>query len=330
LTREIDLIEEVARIHGYEAIPEDVGVPMAPSARTRTDRVLERIRRVLTAAGFDEAVTLSVVDEKASAAMSPWTEAEPLRSQMPVIRGADCLRRSLLPSLLEVRRTNEALANAEIELFEFARAYWPREHGLPQEELMLAITSGRDYATVKGTIEAVVAELKIAAPLQADDAGVAQLDPAASCRLLLGDGKLLGYVGRLRAEGIKQFDLRGTTTVAEVKLSLLIDAADLVPQCKPQSPYPAVARDVNLVVDEAVRWADVANTVSEHAKPYFEGLEYRDTYRDLQRLGGGKKSLLFAISLRSAEGTLTSQQADEVRDRIVAACRAAHGAELRA
>ena len=68
---------------------------------------------------------------------------------------------------------------------------------------MLAITSGRDYATVKGTIEAIVAELKIAAPLQADDAGVAQLDPAASCRLLLGDGKLLGYVGRLRAEGIK-------------------------------------------------------------------------------------------------------------------------------
>ena len=118
--------------------------------------------------------------------------------------------------------------------------------------------------------------------------------------------------------------------MAEVKLSLLIDAADLVPQCKPQSPYPAVARDVNLVVDEAVRWANVANTVSQHAKPYFEGLEYRDTYRDPQRLGSGKKSLLFAISLRSAEGTLTSQQADEVRDRIVAACRAAHGAELRA
>jgi phenylalanyl-tRNA synthetase beta chain len=329
LTREIDLIEEVARIHGYEAIPEDVGVPMAPSARTRTDRVLERVRRVLNAAGFDEAVTLSVVDEKAAAVMSPWTEAEPLRSQMPVIRGADCLRRSLLPSLLEVRRTNEALANAEIELFEIARAYLPRENDLPQEELMLAATSGQDYAMVKGAMEAVVAELKIAAPLQADDAGISVLDPAASCRLLLG-GEMLGFVGQLRGDTAKLLDLRGPTTVAEVKLSLLIEGANLIPQCVPQSPYPAVVRDVNLVVGEAVRWADVAGTAREHARPYFENLEYRDTYRDPQRLGSGKKSLLFTISLRWAEGTLTSEQADEVRDRIVAACRTAHGAELRA
>ncbi len=329
LTREIDLIEEVGRIYGYEAIPEDVGVPMAPSARTRTDRVLERIRRVLTAAGFDEAVTLSVVDENASTAMSPWTEVEPLRTQVPVIRGASCLRRSLVPSLLEVRRTNEALANVEIELFEIARIYLQRENDLPQEELMLAITSGREYSIVKGALEAVVVELKMAAALQADDANLAMLDRADSCRLSLG-GEVLGYVGRLRPEAAKPFDLREPTTVAEVKLSRLIDAANLVPQCVPQSPYPAVARDVNLVVDEAVRWAEVAGTVRENAKPFFEGLEYRDTYRDPQRLGGGKKSLLFTISLRSAEGTLTGQQADQVRDRIVAACREAHGAELRA
>ncbi len=94
--------------------------------------------------------------------MSPWTDAEPLRSQMPVIRGADCLRRSLVPSLLAVRRTNEALANAEIELFEIAKVYLPQDGELPQEEIMLAITSGRDYAAVKGVIEAILGELKIA------------------------------------------------------------------------------------------------------------------------------------------------------------------------
>ena len=153
-------MEEVGRIHGYEAIPEDVSVPMVPSARRRDDRVLERIRHVLSAAGFDEAVTLSVVDGETSASMSPWTDAEPLRSQMPVIRGADCLRRSLVPSLLGVRRTNEALANAEIELFEIARVYLPRGADLPQEELMLAITSGREYAFVRGVIEAILDEVE--------------------------------------------------------------------------------------------------------------------------------------------------------------------------
>ena len=328
LTREIDLVEEVGRIHGYDAIPEDVSVPMVPSARRRDDRVLERIRHVLSAAGFDEAVTLSVVDGETSAAMSPWTDAEPLRTQMPVIRGADCLRRSLVPSLLGVRRANEALANAEIELFEIALVYLPRGAELPQEELMLGITSGRDFAFVRGVIEAILDELKIVIPLEADDAGLGLLDGAAACRLRFRD-EMLGYVGQLRHESLRQFDLRGPATVAEIRLSPLVEAVELVPQCGAQSPYPAVTRDLNLVVAEAVRWADLAATVRQHGGPCFESLEYRDTYRDPQRLGD-RKSLLFTISLRWAEGTLTSQQADEVRDRIVAACRTAHGAELRA
>ncbi len=328
LTREIDLIEEVARIYGYEAIPEDVSVPMVPSARRREDRVLEKVRHVLTAAGFDEALTLSVVDQQTSQSLSPWTDAEPLRSQIPVIRGADCLRRSLVPSLLAVRRTNEALANPESELFEIAKVYLPRANDLPHEEIMLSILSSRDYPAVKGVVEAIARELKVKAELQSDDAQLELLDPAASCRLRLAS-EPLGYVGRMTAEALRQFDLRGPTTVAEIKLWRLVGATDLVPRCVAQSPYPAVTRDLNLVVAEQVRWADVAATVRAHGGPSFESLEYRDTYRDPERLGVGKKSLLLTISLRSAEGTLTSQQADEVRDRIVAVCRAEHGAQLR-
>jgi phenylalanyl-tRNA synthetase beta chain len=319
------LIEEVARIHGYETIPEDVGVPMVPSARRRDDRVLEKIRHVLSATGFDEAMTLSVVDEQTSASLSPWTDAEPLRSQMPVIRGADRLRRSLIPSLLAVRRTNEALANPEIELFEIARVYLPQPGGLPQEETLLAITSGRDHLALKGVIEAILGELKITDSLDADDAGLSLFDPTASCRLQFR-GDVLGYVGQLPLEQQKRFDLRGPTSVAEIKLGPLTAAADLVPRCVPQSPYPAVARDLNLVVDESVRWAAVAATVRASAGPSFESLEFRD---DKFHPSPGKKSLLFTITLRCSEGTLTSEQADEVRDRIVVACRAKHGAELR-
>jgi phenylalanyl-tRNA synthetase beta chain len=328
LSREIDLIEEVARIHGYESIPEDVGVPMVPSARRREDRVLDKIRHVLTAAGFDEAMTLSVVDERTSAAMSPWTDAEPLRSQMPVIRGADHLRRCLVPSLLSVRRTNEALANAEIELFEIAKIYLPQPDGLPREDLMLSITSGRDYSTVRGAIEAILRELKIADPLQSGDTDISVLDPESACRFWFHD-ETLGYMGRLTPAALQHFDLRNPSVVAEIRLLPLIDATDLVPRYVPQSPYPAVSRDLNLVVDESIRWADVATIARESAGPCFESLEYRDTYRDAQRLGGDKKSLLFSINLRSAESTLTGQQADDARDHVVAACRERFGAELR-
>jgi phenylalanyl-tRNA synthetase beta chain len=329
LTREIDLIEEVARIYGYEQIPEDVAVPMAASTKRREDRVLEKVRGVLTSAGVDEALTLSVVEESMSAAFSPWTDAEPLKTFMPVIRGANFLRRSLIPSLLTARKTNEALSNPEIELFEIAKIYLPRQKKLPDEQVMLGITSGKDFFALKGILESLVQTLKCSAEMTAIDADLPLLEPGQSCRLELG-GKTFGILGTVGAEGLKQFDLRGQTTVAELRLSLLIEAANLMPQYAALPPYPAVTRDINLVVAESVRWADIAETVRANGGPICEGLEYRDTYRDAQRLGQGKKSLLLTLLLRSKEGTLTNQQADELREKIVSACQVKHGAELRA
>jgi phenylalanyl-tRNA synthetase beta chain len=329
LTREIDMIEEVARIHGYEQIPEDAAVPMAPSARTREDRVLEKIRGVLLSAGIDEALTLSVVDRQSASALSFWTSAEPLQSMMPVIHGADYLRLSLIPSLLAARRTNEALSNPEIELFETAKVYLPRPGELPDEILMLGITSGRDFAFVKGVIEAIIRALCCKSPLEAENAEIPLIDPNQSCRLNLG-GELLGFLGVLSPEGQKHFDLRGPAAVAEIKIAPLAKAADLMPSYAPLPAFPAITRDINLVVDEAVRWADVAETVRANGGQRLENLEYRQTYRDPKRLGEGKKSLLMTLTLRWREGTPTSGQADEVRDQIIAACREKHRAELRA
>ena len=136
-------------------------------------------------------------------------------------------------------------------------------------------------------------------------------------------------MGRLTEDAWKRFDLREPAVAAEIRLAPLIEAADLVPRCTVQSPYPAVTRDLNLVVAEAVRWADVAATARREAGACLEAIQYLDTYRDAERLGAERKSLLFSIVLRSAESTFTNQQADEIRDRIVAACRTEHGAELR-
>ncbi len=329
LGREIDLIEEVGRVHGYDQIPEDVSVPMAASSRTPEDRVLEKVRTALVAFGLDEAMTLSVVDEKSAECFLPWTEAEPLRTRTPIVRGADVVRKSLLPSLLGARKTNESAANDRIELFEVAKVYWPRGKKLPVEERMIGIASGRPYAEVKGFVESLPDVLHIGASLESTDADCDLLDPAASCRLLL-DGKLLGFVGRAAPSLLEHRGLRQPTAVAEVRLGLLVEAAELVPQFVPVIAFPAVARDINLVVDDEVRWAHVATTARKAGGACFEELRYLDTYRDPQRLGEGKKSLLFSVVLRSKEGTLTSQEADAVRDGIVAACQKEHGAQLRA
>jgi phenylalanyl-tRNA synthetase beta chain len=330
LSREIDLVEEVARVHGYDKIPEDRPAPMAASSRSPQDRVLERVRGVLTAAGFDEALTPSAVPEELSAAFSPWTEEPPLRCSVPVLRRADCLRRSLIPSLLDVRRINESLGNERIELFETARVYLPRAGSLPQEELMLSIVSGRSFADVKGTLEALVAALAPETAVSSEDAAQPLFDDAA-CRLIVA-GEPWGWLGELSPAGRKVFDLRGPATVAEVRLARLFEIARLTPKYAPLPAFPAIDRDLNFVVSEAVRWADLAITVRTAAGEHLEGLRYLETYRNAKdpQLGGDRKSLLLTLRLRSRAGTLTGDEADAIRDRIVAACKERHAAELRA
>jgi phenylalanyl-tRNA synthetase beta chain len=328
LAREIDLIEEVARINGYEAIPEDVSVPMAASAPRRLDRVLSHVREALVGAGIDEALTLSAVEEEPSEAFSPWTNAPALQAPTPVLKRADRLRRSLIPSLLLARRNNESVGNERIELFEIAHVYLPRTNSLPQEELTLGITSGGDYFAVKGIIECALAALKIDAELDATEFRHELFKPGRGAKLSLG-GQDFGYLGEVCDAALKRFELRGATTVAELRISPLEQLANLIPKSEDFSPYPAVSRDLNLIVDEPVRWADVERTVRNSAGETLEAARYLDTYRDAQRVGTGKKSLIFSMTLRGRQGTLTNIEADAIRDAVVASCEKAHGARLR-
>ncbi len=327
LTREIDLVEEVARIHGYDQIPEDVGVPMVPSHRSDEDRVLGKVRQVLLSAGFDEALTASVVSSDWSKAFSPWTDAEPIRASTPMLKGADRLRRSLTPSLLEARRVNESLANPVIELFETARVYLSRGNDLPEEQWTLAMTSGGDFYQLKGVIEAIVATLNPAAQLETADTAQKLLDSVKSCALAV-DGDSLGLLGEVTPAGLKRFGLRASTTIAELNLSVLAGIAQLVPKHSEQSPYPAIERDLNLIVDESVRWAALAETVEGSAGDCLESVSYQETYRDPKTDGAGKKRMLFSITLRSGQRTLTNEEADQIRQQVVDACHQKHRAVL--
>ena len=333
LTREADLLEEVARIYGYDQIPEDVGVRMAPSHRTRRDVVLERVRRVLTAVGCDEALTLSTVEPEQVELHQPWTSEPPLVTSTPVLRRANALRQSVVPSLLGCRKTNVAMSNPVIEQFEIARIYLPKPGNLPDERLVLAIASGREFLEVKGIVEAVLAETvgNVELLCATDAAGAAStlLEPSCTAWLSLASTKL-GYIGQLSDAGLDRFDLRGPVTVAELDLGPLLDAAALIPRASTLVNYQPMSRDLNVVFDEAVRWADVSAIVHAEGGELLEAVEFQEVYRDEKRLGKGKKSLLWSVTLRSSEGTLTSEQGDAVRDKIVETLGKQLGGELRA
>ena len=208
LTREIDLIEEVARIYGYDKIPEDTNVKMAASTRTRHDRVLQQVRDVLVAAGFDEAMTLSAVDESLVDVIQPWTDAAPLVASTPVLRRADRLRQTLVPSLLTARRHNEKLSNPVIELFEIANVYLPIDGAIPQQKRVLAITSGGGFLELKGVVEALIRRVTPSMRMGVGEVEYPLLDAARQCRFRLGD-HTLGYLGELSDTGRERFELRG-------------------------------------------------------------------------------------------------------------------------
>ena len=253
LTREIDLIEEVARIHGYEQIPEDAGVKMVVSTRSREDRVLEQVRDVMVATGFYEAMTISAVDRSLVEKFQPWSSAKPLTVSTPVIRRADCLRQTLLPSLLASRRTNEKLSNAVIELFEIANVYLPRTGELPDQRRMLALTSGGSFADLKGVVELLVATIAPGQKMETSESDAPLFEPSRGGQLMLGD-RLLGFLGEVSPWGREQFELRNSTSVAELDLGVLVEVAVPIRCVKKLSPYPPVGRDLNLVVDEKVAW----------------------------------------------------------------------------
>ena len=325
--REIDLIEEVARIHGYDEIPENVPVPMVGSHRRDEDRVLDIVRQVLTAHGFHEAMTASVVPAEWASAFAGWTQREPLQTQSPMLRGADRLRESLLPSLLDCRRFNESLGNFEAELFETAAIYLPSDEPQPHEQPTLALVTPHSFAKAKGVVESIIDALHIDAISEWEDVRLPLMEHGSSVRWMLG-GKLLGFVGEIDEAARKQFGLRDRVAVAEIDRSVLLALATIVPQYRPASPYPAIRRDLNLVVDENLRWSALEKTVRTAAGEWLEQLQFGEVYRDRKKDGSNKKRMLFTMVFRSSERTLTGEEVDQLRDRIVEACERDHGAKL--
>jgi phenylalanyl-tRNA synthetase beta chain len=148
--------------------------------------------------------------------------------------------------------------------------------------------------------------------------------------LLLG-GEVVGVLGEVSGPSRRKFDLRGPTVVAELKLAPLVKAAVLVPRYATLPAYPAIDRDLNLVVDEAVRWSDVAATVKSAGGELLASFGLNgEPFRDDKKIGPGKKSFVISLRFQSRDRTLTGVEVDKEVETIMAICRVKHGAALRA
>ena len=326
LEREIDLVEEVARHHGYEKIPESREIPVAYAGPTPAERVRQAAGEVLTAAGYFEAVTFSFTSaDRAVRFRRQDVEAEPL-----ALRGAGlALRQSVLPGLLDSLRVNQNAGEPAARLFEIARRFISAPGGdLPHEDAMLALAGLDGFENVKGVLESLFERLRVADRIRfVPTDRYADLAADQAAEVLLDDDPI-GMVGSATKESAAAFELDEPPTVAEIHFGRLIEAARLEPAYRPLPQFPAIARDLAIVVDEALRWADIEKAVGSAGVAEVESLKPLDVYRGKQ-VPAGKKSIALRLVLRRASGTLTHDDADAMQARILDALQSRLGAVLR-
>jgi phenylalanyl-tRNA synthetase beta chain len=327
LEREADLIEEVARHHGYEKIPERRDIRLSYAPRTKTERVREIVSQVLVAAGYFEAVTFTFTSRDHAVRLRPSdVTAEPL-----LCRGtALALRESLAAGVLESLAVNQRAGEPGAHLFEIAKRFIPVEgKDLPQEDAMLALAGADDFETVRGVLEAIFDAIRVGGRVRfVETDRYADLEAGAAAEILLDD-QPLGMIGRLSKAAAQAFDLDGTPTVAELCFARLAEAAALEPVFQPLPQFPAITRDLAIVVAEAVTWAQVAEAVAAARAKDLESLEPVSVYRG-KPIPAGRKSVALRLVFRSKQGTLTHEEADAMQAAVLESLKSSLGAELRA
>jgi phenylalanyl-tRNA synthetase beta chain len=308
LTREIDLIEEVARFE-LERVPFTLPLRRVMFGRlSRDQRLRRRLEDALVGLGFSETVTPSLRggDRDPSAIRL----GEPISIELAV------LRTELLPSLIDFARRNAELGNQGVALFEIAHVYLPRDEELPEEPMHVAGVLEGGFSAVKGVVEVIYSALK-ATPLFAP-AEHSLLHPGKTARAEAG---VFGEV--------HPAVLDGSWGAFELDLEPLFAVARDPIRYEDVITYPAVRQDLAFIVSEDVPAGDLIDAAREAAGPELREMRVFDVYRGPQ-VGAGKKSIAFSVSFQSPERTLSDEDAAEVRSRIVSALAERFGAELRA
>jgi phenylalanyl-tRNA synthetase beta chain len=345
---EEDLVEEIVRTKGYEAIPETLphGASDTPAEPVEAQAVA-RIRAALEASGFAEAVNFSFVAERELAPFEQHVitgdgkgRALGITLKNPISADLSVMRTSLVPSLLKNVAHNLRQRIPDVRLYEIASIYHthpePRRQPSSESVEVAGVIVGRrcpaSWATGADAADFFDAKASVAGILEAlgvevtwRPGGDGWLHPRHSAALLAG-ADVIGDVGELHPRVAEAFELPRGVLAFRLSLAGLVRAARLVPQHRAIPRLPAVLRDLAVVVDDGAAAAAVAALVRQ--EPLVEAVTLFDVYKGAP-LPAGKKNLAFAIAYRAPDRTLTDAEADAAHGRIVKRLADELGAELR-
>ena len=350
LGREVDLIEDVLRVVGYGNVPATLPALRAAPA-VMVDDVADRARAALAGAGMAEAITFAWHGRDRLAALGLPADdrrAQPVALRNPMSAEQAILRTSLLPNLLAAVVRNTSFGLPDVALFEVGAVFLRRPgqpaEGEPTELLdeplrVAGVLAGArprwlgaavpwDYFDAKGLVEHVIGALGGARTrLRFEPAPeVPYLHPGVAARVRLGD-LVVGELGEIHPSVRDRMGLEAPVYVFDLALGVLPPPAPA--QMRPVPRFPASSRDVSLLLDERVAAARVGDVIAGAAEPLVEAVALAEEYRDAVRLPAGKKSMLWSITYRAADRTLTDAEVDRAHEAIVARLVAEIPAERR-
>ncbi|KEK28472.1 phenylalanine--tRNA ligase subunit beta [Shewanella xiamenensis] len=337
---EEDLIEEVARIYGYNNIPNVAPVAsLRMSDHKETDLSLKRVRSLLVARGFQEAVTYSFVDPKLQNLVHPGEQAMVLPN--PISSEMSAMRLSMFTGLLTAVGYNQSRQQGRVRLFETGLRFVPDIHaesGVRQQAMLGCVITGLqndehwsmesktvDFFDLKGDLEAIIGLTVSASEFSFRVATHSALHPG-QCAEILRNDRVIGHIGAIHPSLEKPFGLNGKTIVFELELDALLHTS--LPLAQAVSKFPANRRDIAVVVDESVSAGDVMKLIRKVGENQLVGINLFDVYLG-KGVEPGKKSLAIALTLQDTTRTLEEKEIAETVDSVVSALKTEFNASLR-
>ncbi len=325
----VDLIEEVARIMGYDKIPMTMlSQPIPKQDPEPIFRLKRELRRYLCGYGFQEVITYSLTSLEMLNKLSPephFLEPGPLRVANPMTAEQEYLRPNLRANLLEALSANRRHEEGGINLFELGRVYVPRLNDLPDErEVLCGILSGPklekswhggdelpDFFEAKGVVESLLSQLGVEANFEgcSDES----LHPTKQAAIVIA-GNSLGVVGELHPKVLPSFEIVEATYLFEIDLVALLPLTTGYKMFKPIPRFPAIVRDMALVVDAEITHQKVLDIIKSFR--LVERVTIFDVYSG-EQVPRGKKSLAYRITFQSLTHTLTDNEVNKVQQQIL-------------
>ncbi|MDY6972726.1 MAG: phenylalanine--tRNA ligase subunit beta [Thermodesulfobacteriota bacterium] len=347
ISREVDLIEEVARLNGFDKIPVTYPSIRASKAGEKKELILrDQIRSIMVGLGFTDIITYSFVSQ-GSLDLLEADEKSPLKSSVrllnPLSIDQSVLRTSLIPGLLGTVKGNTHYQQNDLKLFEWGKTFTPgRENQQPMEKTFLAaIMTGLyrqpawynderhvDFYDVKGAVEALLKALGIQCLLIEEETGFPGYDPGLSSGIYCSDS-FIGQLGRVSPNVMEAYGLKKDSAyLFELDIAALMGSLSGTKRFQHLAKFPAVYRDISLIVNRQLKSAEIVRIIRERGGELVESVHIFDLYEG-KRMDPLEKALAFSICYRSKSRTLDGEEVNSLHESIIDKIGQETGARLR-